>query len=123
MGNSFTLDYLILIIFILVGSGVLGTVLFLSGLIRSSSKPTPDKLMPYECGIVPTGKPWIQFRIHYYIFALIFVVFDALFIFLFPWAVILKESGTRVFLAGIIFICLPTTGIIYLVRRKILKWI
>jgi NADH:ubiquinone oxidoreductase subunit 3 (subunit A) len=123
MDYSFTFDYLILIIFILTGSSILGIILFISSLIRPSSKSTPDKLLPYECGNIPTGKPWIQFRIHYYIFALIFVVFDAVFIFLFPWAIVFKELGTRVFLAGIIFVCIPVIGLIYLTRKGILKWI
>lgn len=116
-------DYLILLISILVGGGILGALLFFSSLIRSPSKLTPDKLLPYECGNIPTGKPWVQFRIHYYIFALIFVVFDAVFIFLFPWAIGFKELGTRVFLAGIIFVCMPVIGLIYLTRKGILKWI
>ncbi|HCJ65986.1 MAG TPA: NADH-quinone oxidoreductase subunit A [Elusimicrobia bacterium] len=123
MDYSFTFDYLILIIFILTGSSILGIILFISSLIRPSSKSTPDKLLPYECGNIPTGTPWIQFRIHYYIFALIFVVFDAVFIFLFPWAIVFKELGTRVFLAGIIFVCIPVIGLIYLTRKGILKWI
>jgi len=123
MDNLFSFDYLILIIFIFVGSGVLGAILFFSYLIHPKSKPTSDKIIPYECGNVPIGKPWIQFRIHYYIFALIFVIFEAVFIFLFLWAIVLKELGMKVFLAGIIFIFIPSLGLFYTARKGLLKWI
>lgn len=116
-------DYIILIIFTLVGTGILGVILFFSSLIRASSKPTKDKLIPYECGNIPIGKPWIQFHILYYIFALIFVVFDAAFIFLFPWVTVFKELGITAFIEGIIFFFILSLGLIYALRKGILKWI
>ena len=126
-------DYLILIIFTLVGTGILGVILFFSSLIRASSGPTKDKsrpcvqerdkFIPYECGNIPIGKPWIQFHILYYIFALIFVVFDAAFIFLFPWVTVFKELGITAFIEGIIFFFILSLGLIYALRKGILKWI
>lgn len=116
-------DYIILIIFTLVGSGILGAILFFSRLIRPTSKPTKDKLIPYECGNIPIGKPWIQFHILYYIFALIFVVFDAAFIFLFPWVTVFKELGITAFIEGIVFFFILSLGLIYALRKGILKWI
>lgn len=123
MDNFSQFTYLILIVFILVGAGILGAILFLSYLIQPTSKPNPDKTIPYECGNIPIGKPWIKFRIHYYLFALIFVIFDAAFIFLFPWAVGFKMLGIKVFLVVVIFLGLISLGLTYTLREKILKWI
>lgn len=117
-------DYIIFLVFTAVGTGILAALLLISRLIHPyPSKPTPDKLLPYECGNIPIGKPWIQFRIPYYVFALIFVIFDATFVFLFPWAIVLKEFGIEVFLAGIVFLCFISLGLIYAGRKGMLKWI
>lgn len=85
-------------------------------------KPSPIKQMPYECGIEPVGDPWIQFRVQYYIYALIFVIFDVETIFIYPWAVGFKELGLFGFVEMVIFIAILAVGLIYAWKKKALEW-
>ncbi len=116
-------SYLVFAIFTLVGTGVLGIILFLSKILRAHSEPSEDKLTPYECGSLPIGIPWIQFRIRYYIFAFLLVIFDAGTLFLFIWALIFKDLGLIVFLEGIVLLCILLLGLIYAWRKGVLRWI
>lgn len=85
-------------------------------------KPSALKQAPYECGMEAVGDPWIRFRVQYYIFALIFVIFDVEAIFLFPWAVGFKELGLTGFVEMIIFLAVLAVGLVYAWKKKALEW-
>jgi len=82
----------------------------------------PAKGEPYECGIPTIGPSWIQFSVGYYLFALIFLIFDVELIFLFPWAVVVKELGFVAFAEILIFITILFMGFLYAHKKKALKW-
>lgn len=85
-------------------------------------KPNPAKTSTYECGMETIGKTWVQFNFRYYFYALIFVVFDVLIVFLFPWAVNLKQLGVTAFVAVLVFLLILMAGYIYAWRKRALEW-
>lgn len=85
-------------------------------------KPSPLKQMPYECGIEPVGDPWVQFRVQYYIYALVFVIFDVETVFIYPWAVGFKRLGLFGFVEMAIFIVILAVGLVYAWKKKALEW-
>ena len=85
-------------------------------------KPSPTKNSTFECGMETIGKTWVQFNFRYYFYALMFVVFDVLVIFLYPWAVDVRQLGISSFISVIIFILIVIVGYIYAWRRKVLEW-
>ena len=85
-------------------------------------KPAPSKQAPYECGIESTGDPWVRFRVQYYIYALLFVVFDVEVIFLFPWALVWRELGPVVLVEMVLFIAVLAVGLIYAWKKGVLEW-
>ena len=85
-------------------------------------KPSAIKQMSYECGMEPVGDPWAQFRVQYYIFALIFVVFDVETIFIYPWAVGFKQLGLFGFIEMTIFLFILAVGLIYAWKKGALEW-
>lgn len=86
-------------------------------------KPNPIKKTTYECGIETVGDSWIQFKAQYYIFALVFLVFDVETVFLFPWAVKLDSLGMFAVLEGIVFILILVAGLVYTWRKGMLEWV
>ena len=85
-------------------------------------KPNPIKQTTYECGIETVGPAWVQFKAQYYIFALVFLVFDVESVFLFPWAVKLGQLGLFAVIEGIIFILILIAGLVYTWRKGMLEW-
>ena len=85
-------------------------------------KPNPIKQSTYECGIETVGESWVQFKAQYYIFALVFLVFDVETVFLFPWAVRLGQLGMFAVVEGIIFILILIAGLVYTWRKGMLEW-
>ena len=85
-------------------------------------QPSAMKSSTYECGELPIGKPWIRFRIAYYIFALIFVIFDVEAVFLFPWAIIMRELGVFGLIEMGLFIGILSLGLAYAWRKGVLEW-
>ena len=81
------------------------------------SRPNPLKVETYECGVETVGDTWVQFKVQYYLVALVFLVFDIEMVLLFPWAVAYNSLGWFAFLAGGIFILLLLEGLIYAWRR------
>src|SRR5512136_1533498 len=86
-------------------------------------KPNPIKMQTYECGIETVGDTWIQFKVQYYIFALIFLIFDVEIVFLFPWAVAFNFLPLFAVLEGVLFIAILLAGLIYAWRQGALEWI
>jgi NAD(P)H-quinone oxidoreductase subunit 3 len=93
----------------------------ISNLVAPSSK-SPEKRTTYESGIEPMGESWIQFQIRYYMFALVFVVFDVETVFLYPWAISFSELGIIAFIEAIVFIMILIIGLIYAWRKGALEW-
>jgi len=86
-------------------------------------KPNPLKNQTYECGIETVGDTWIQFRVQYYIFALVFLIFDVEAVFLFPWAAALKQLPLFAVLEGVLFIMILVVGLVYAWRKGALEWV
>ena len=110
-----------LVMFFLIGALFVGVVLILAGLIAPRSI-NPEKFEPYECGIPTKGVTWLQFNVGYYLFAIIFLVFDVESVFIFPWAVIMKETGITAFVEIIIFFFVLGLGLLYAWKKGALKW-
>ncbi len=84
--------------------------------------PNPIKNATFECGMETIGKTWVQFNFRYYFFALIFLALDILAVFLYPWAVELRELGTTGFLGVLVFIAVIVVGYLYAWQKKVLEW-
>src|SRR5437868_6190823 len=113
--------YLTIAVFAAVGFAFVAGTLLLSRLARPSA-PNPNKLETYECGPLPVGEAWQQFNMHYYLFALLFVIFDVEAAFLFPWALAFKKVGMYAVGEMIIFVALLGLGLIYAWRRGGIEW-
>ena len=85
-------------------------------------KPSPIKSSTFECGMETIGKTWVQFNFRYYFYALMFIVLDVMVVFLYPWAVDLRELGSFGFIVLLIFIFIIVIGYIYAWRKKVLEW-
>ena len=104
---------------LIVGFGVVS--LAAAWLLRPS-RPDAVKLANYECGAEPIGPAWVQFPVGFYLVALIFIVFDALAVFLFPWALSLRGLGLPAVGAMAIFLGFLSLGWLYALREGILEW-
>jgi len=107
--------YLALIIAFAVVSLLIATIL-------RPTRPDPVKLENYECGAEPIGQAWVQFPVGFYLVALVFVVFDALAVFLIPWTLVLRDLGLRAVGTMAIFLALLSLGWVYALREGILEW-
>jgi NADH:ubiquinone oxidoreductase subunit 3 (subunit A) len=85
-------------------------------------KPNSIKSETYECGIETYGVTWVQFKAQYYIYALVFLIFDVEIVFLFPWAVAFDILPLFAVFEGVIFILILVTGLVYTWRKGILEW-
>ena len=90
--------------------------------VLSPSRPFAAKLESYECGAEPIGEAWVQFPVGFYLVALIFIVFDALAVFLFPWVLTIRQLGAWGILAMLMFLSILLLGWVYAYRERILEW-
>jgi NADH-quinone oxidoreductase subunit A len=113
--------YLPVVIFavLIVAFGVVS--LGVARLIRPS-RPDAVKLMNYECGAEPIGPAWVRFPVGFYLVALVFIVFDTLAVFLFPWALILRSAGMAAFWVVAAFVGIIGLGWLYAYREGVLEW-
>ena len=111
------------VLFMIVGVVlVTGATLFVSSLLRPSN-PYPEKNMPYECGMDPLGEAAAgRFRVPFFILAILLVVFDVETMFLFPWAVVLKDIGLVGYVEMFVFIVLLLVGFAYAWLKGALEW-
>lgn len=86
-------------------------------------KPNPIKSSTYECGLETVGETWVQFRVQYYIYALVFVIFDVETVFLYPWAVAYNKLGLFALVEMFIFLAILAAGLIYAWRKGALEWV
>nr|YP_010982295.1 NAD(P)H-quinone oxidoreductase subunit C [Cystorchis variegata]WOE90800.1 NAD(P)H-quinone oxidoreductase subunit C [Cystorchis variegata] len=106
----------------LIISSVIPILAFVISGILAPIRQGPEKFSSYESGIEPLGDAWVQFRIRYYMFALVFVVFDVETIFLYPWAMSFDVLGVSVFIEAFIFVLLLIVGSVYAWRKGALEW-
>ena len=85
--------------------------------------PDPSKLSIYECGEVPIGDAHVQFHVRYYVFALVFLVFDVETVFLYPWAVVYRQIGWFAFGEVAVFVGMLVVGLVYAIKKRVLRWI
>lgn len=86
-------------------------------------KPNRIKKEIYECGVETVGDTWVQFKVQYYLFALIFLIFDIEVVFLYPWAVAFDQLPLFAVLEGALFIIILVAGLIYAWRKGALEWV
>lgn len=109
------------LVFLIICSLVPVIALTISRLLR----PVPrgaSRRTTYESGMEPIGGAWIQFNIRYYMFALVFVIFDVETVFLYPWAVAFNQLGLLAFVEALIFIAILVVGLVYAWRKGALEW-
>ncbi len=114
--QSSVLTFLVIIV------GFLAVNLVVWWLIRPS-RFSEEKLTTYECGENPTGSAWVQFNIRFYVFALIFIVFDVEAVFLLPWAVVFREMGMLAYVEGLVFLAILVVALVYVWRKGDLEWV
>ena len=121
MTASYTQQYAL--IGVLTGVAVLlGVMPLLVAKWIAPKKPGPSKQAPYECGLESTGEPWVQFRVQYYVYALLFVIFDVEVVFIYPWALIWKSLGLVAFVEMAIFLAILGVGLAYAWKKGVLEW-
>jgi len=84
--------------------------------------PSKIKNLTFECGMETIGKTWVRFNFRFYFYALVFLALDVLVVFLYPWAVELRELGFRGFIAVLVLISIVIVGYLYAWRKKVLEW-
>ncbi len=87
------------------------------------AKPDPVKSSVYECGMVPIGDAHVRYTVRYYLFALLFVVFDVEAVFLYPWAVAYRHLGLYAFVEALIFLAVLGVGYVYAWRKRAMEWL
>jgi len=115
-------DHLAVGAFVLFGMAFVVLVVWVSNLLSPNSEDSPDRLEPYECGSEPVGPSWVQFRVGYYVYALLFVVFDIETVFLYPWAVAFGQMGVFILVEMVIFIAILAAGLGYAWKEGALRW-
>jgi len=120
--SSFLRDYLTVVWFGAAALALGGLLLGVASLVRPY-KPTPSKLIAYESGVNPVGAGWSQSQIRYYVFALLFVIFDVEAVFIFPWAAAVEPYGAFGLIVMLAFIVLLLDGLLYAWKRGLLRWV
>ena len=114
-------DYITVAVFAGVGILLVGVAIGASSLLRPKN-PSATKRKTYECGIDPVGTGFSQTHVRYYIFALLFLIFDVEAVFIFPWAVRLESLGTFALVEMVVFIAILLAGLVYAIRKGVVRW-
>jgi NADH-quinone oxidoreductase subunit A len=107
---------------------VIGVVIFVGALAANRmlrpARPTPEKLLTYECGVDPVGEGWAQSQVRYYVFTYLYVVFAVDAVFLFPWATVFAAPGfgAATLVEMFVFLGIIALGIVYAWRKGVLTW-
>lgn len=115
--GSFSLIVLLLAAVAFSAGGIAVARFFVKG------TKNPQKGQTYECGVPTRGPSWIQFNVGYYLFALVFLIFDVELIFLYPWAVVVKKLGMMAFFEILVFLFILFMGFLYAHKKGALKWV
>lgn len=119
--DSYVNQYVVVATFIILGILLPVAALSIGRLLRPR-KPNAEKETTYESGNVPVGEGQVKFNVRYYLFALMFVIFDVETVFLYPWAVAYQKLGLFVLVEMLIFVSLLLVGLLYAWKKKVLKW-
>jgi|UniRef100_A0A7C4PIC6 NADH:ubiquinone oxidoreductase subunit 3 (subunit A) len=115
-------EWLYVGVFFLIAMFLPAAAIFIAGIL-APKKPNPIKNSTYECGIETVGPSWIQFKAQYYIYTLVFLVFDVEVVLLFPWAVAYHQLPLFAVVEGVIFILILLGGLLYAWRKGALEWL
>lgn len=121
-GLGYEAVYLYIGVFMFLAAGFAATVLILARLISPGSR-SRSKSQTYETGEATVTDPWRPFPVRYYVFALLFLIFDVEAAFLFPWAVIYSELGVYGFVEMVVFVLILTVGLVYAWKKGALEWV
>lgn len=114
-------DWMYVGIFLLICLALPAVAITIAGLL-SPKKPAPIKNSTYECGIETVGETWVQFKVSYYVYALVFLVFDVETIFLFPWALAYNQITLWAVAEAVLFVVILVGGLLYIWRKGALEW-
>jgi len=114
-------DWLYLGIFVLVSMALPAAAIAIAGLL-APKKPNPIKSSTYECGIETVGENWVQFKAQYYIYALVYLIFDVETVLLYPFAVAYQQLPLFAALEVVLFILILLGGLVYIWRKGNLEW-
>lgn len=114
-------QYAHVLLFVGLGAVFAGGAFVLSFLLRERGHD-PRTRVPYECGVEPIGTPEVRLNVRFYIFALLFVIFDVEIMYLYPWAVVARMLGPGAFWEMVIFIAILFLGLLYAWRKEALRW-
>lgn len=109
-------------IVLILAAVAFSTIAILIAKMVTRTTTTAQKKEPYECGVPTTGKTWVQLNVGYYLFALIFLIFDVELVFLYPWAVVAKSAGWIGLIEIIVFFFILFMGFLYAHKKGALKW-
>ena len=113
--------FTLLIVVILTAIALVAVALGIANAISPRSF-NPQKGEAYECGIPTRGKSWMQFKVGYYLFAILFLMFDVETVFLFPWAVVVQDLGVYGLISIFFFLVILLFGLAYAWRKGALEW-
>jgi len=120
--SEFLRGYLTVAIFVVFAVLLVGVMLMLGSFLRPS-RPSREKLINYESGVDPVGDGWSQSQIRYYVFALLFVLFDVEAVFIFPWATRLEVYAGFGLVEMGVFLFVLVLGLVYAWRKGVLRWV
>ena len=120
--STFLRSYLTVVWFGAAAIAIAGLLLWVASLVRPN-RPNREKMLTYESGVDPVGHGWSQSQVRYYIFALLFVVFDVEAVFIFPWATQLERYGMFGLVEMGVFVFILLLGLIYAWRKGVLRWV
>ena len=121
MPEGYDINWMAVLLVAAVGIVAMGLLFGLSHVL-APKRPSKIKETPYECGIPPAPFAWSQVQIRYYVFAILFLIFDVEAVFLFPWALVFLKTVPAVFYEMLIFIGILFFGVIYGWRKGVLQW-
>ena len=119
--EGYALNWAAIVVAAGIGFAAMGAMIVASKLL-APRRPSEAKGIAYESGILPTPLHWTQFTVRYYIFAILFLIFDVEAVFLFPWAMVFMDSASYVFYAMMMFIAVLLFGVAYAWRKGVLQW-
>jgi NADH:ubiquinone oxidoreductase subunit 3 (subunit A) len=115
-------EWLYVGVFFVIAMFLPGAAIFIAGLL-GPKKPNSIKNTTYECGIETVGPSWVQFKTQYYVYTLLFLVFDVEMVLLFPWAVAYNQLPMFAILEGVAFFLILLGGLLYAWRKGALEWL
>ena len=121
MPDNYFARYLPLLLHIGIVTGLASAIVILSQLV-GQHKPCLAKMSPYECGVEPIGDAQGRFSVKFYLVAMLFILFDVEAVFLYPWAVVLRELRMFGFWEMMVYIGIVLVGLFYVWKKGVLDW-